>query len=142
MNHTIWIWFDGGCFPNPGQKYGSFQVNFDGQQILNRHRGQCNRGTNNEPEFNSLQMALEETDDWLAEKGIPMAEVNCVIETDSKIVQHRITKKNKIHSKPVWRESSERMFALAQEVLKILIRFGVFEVRWKPRENNVERFGH
>src|ERR1035437_8663856 len=31
------IFFDGGCLGNPGQKYGSFQVLFDGNQIAVRH---------------------------------------------------------------------------------------------------------
>ena len=32
------IFFDGGCLGNPGQKYGSFQALFDGQQIAARSR--------------------------------------------------------------------------------------------------------
>jgi hypothetical protein len=34
------------------------------------------------------------------------------------------------------------MFALANECLEIMNQFGKFEVIWKGRANNVERFGH
>jgi hypothetical protein len=34
------------------------------------------------------------------------------------------------------------MFALANECLEIMNRFGTFQVIWKGRANNVERFGH
>ena len=48
------IYFDGGCLGNPGQKYGSFQVLFDGKQIASRSRAEFGHGTNNEAEFNAL----------------------------------------------------------------------------------------
>jgi hypothetical protein len=38
--------------------------------------------------------------------------------------------------------SSQRMFALANECLGIMNQFGKFNVVWKVRANNVERFGH
>ena len=34
------------------------------------------------------------------------------------------------------------MFALATECLEVMNLFGKFDVVWKSRENNVERFGH
>jgi hypothetical protein len=53
------IFFDGGCLGNPGQKYGSFQVLFDGKQVVGRNRVEFGHGTNNEAEFNSLKLALD-----------------------------------------------------------------------------------
>jgi len=38
--------------------------------------------------------------------------------------------------------SSQRMFALATECLGNMNRFGKFDVVWRGREKNVERFGH
>jgi hypothetical protein len=59
--------------------------------------------------------------------------------TDSTIVRNRLVVKNVIFKKF---PSSQRMFALANECLEIMNRFGKFQVIWKGRANNVERFGH
>ena len=133
------IFFDGGCLGNPGQKYGSFQVLFDGKQVVGRNRVEFGHGTNNEAEFNSLKLALDEAVAWLEAKGIDPKTSSLAIETDSMIVRNRLVKKNVIFKKY---PSSQRMFALATECLGIMNRFGKFDVVWKGRENNVERFGH
>jgi ribonuclease HI len=133
------IFFDGGCLGNPGQKYGSFQVLFDGQPIANRTRVDFGHGTNNEAEFNSLKLALDETVAWFQTKNIDLKTLSLIVETDSTIVRNRLVVKNVIFKKF---PSSQRMFVLANECLEILNRFGLFDVVWKGRENNVERFGH
>jgi ribonuclease HI len=133
------VFFDGGCLGNPGQKYGSFQVLFDGKQVVGRNRVEFGHGTNNEAEFNSLKLALDEAVAWLAANGIDLNTLSLAIETDSMIVRNRLVKKNVIFKKY---PSSQRMFALATECLGIMNRFGKFDVVWKGRENNVERFGH
>jgi ribonuclease HI len=133
------VFFDGGCLGNPGQKYGSFQVLFDGKQIASRSRAEFGHGTNNEAEFNTLKMALDEAVAWFQSKSIEMMSLSLVVETDSTIVRKRLVVKNVIFKKY---PSSERMFALANECLAIMKQFGRFEVLWKGRENNVERFGH
>jgi ribonuclease HI len=133
------IFFDGGCLGNPGQKYGSFQVLFDGKQVASRDRVQFGHGTNNEAEFNSLKLALDEAVAWLEAKVIDLKTLSLVVETDSMIVRNRLVVKNVIMKKY---PSSQRMFALATECLEAMNRFGKFDVVWKGRENNVERFGH
>jgi ribonuclease HI len=133
------IFFDGGCLGNPGQKYGSFQVLFDGKQVASRDRVQFGHGTNNEAEFNSLKLALDEVVAWLEAKDIDPKTLSLAIETDSMIVRNRLVVKNVILKKY---PSSQRMFALATECLGIMNRFGRFDVVWKGRAYNVERFGH
>ena len=133
------IYFDGGCLGNPGQKYGSFQVKLDGQEILKRSRVNFGFGTNNEAEFNALKLALDEAVDWLQKKAIEPKSLSLVIETDSTIVRNRLVVKNVVFKKY---PSSQRMFALANECLGIMNQFGKFQVIWKGRANNVERFGH
>jgi ribonuclease HI len=133
------IFFDGGCLGNPGQKYGSFQVLFDGKPIASRRRVDFGHGTNNEAEFNSLKLALDETVVWFQSKAIELKLFSLVIETDSTIVRNRLMVKNVIFKKY---PSSRRMFALAGECLEIMNQFGKFDVIWKGRANNVERFGH
>ena len=45
------IRFDGGCKPNPGMKYGSFMVKWNGQTVALRKNFPLGRGTNNEAEL-------------------------------------------------------------------------------------------
>ena len=82
---TVGIYFDGGCLGNPGQKYGSFQVMFDGKQVAGRNRVEFGHGTNNEAEFNSLKVALEEAVVWLRSKAKDLKTLTLVVETDSTI---------------------------------------------------------
>ena len=136
---SVEIFFDGGCLGNPGQKYGSFQVLFDGKQIAGRSRVDFGHGTNNEAEFNSLKLALDEAVGWLQSKAVDLKTLTLAVETDSTIVRNRLVAKNVVFKKY---PSSQRMFALANECLGIMNQFGKFDVVWKGRENNVERFGH
>jgi len=73
------------------------------------------------------------------EKAIELKSLSLAIETDSTIVRNRLVVKNVIFKKY---PSSQRMFALANECLEIMNQFGKFQVIWKGRANNVERFGH
>src|ERR1039458_2727442 len=84
------IFFDGGCLGNPGQKYGSFQVLFDGKQVAGRNRVDFGHGTNNEAEFNSLKLALDEAVGWFQSKAIDVKTLSLVVETDSTIVKNRL----------------------------------------------------
>jgi len=133
------IYFDGGCLGNPGQKYGSFQVKLDGKEILKRSRVNFGFGTNNEAEFNALKLALDESVRLFHDKAIDLKSLSLVVETDSTIVRNRLVVKNVIFKKY---PSSQRMFALAIECLEIMNHFGNFQVIWKGRANNVDRFGH
>jgi len=133
------IFFDGGCLGNPGQKYGSFQVKLDGKEILKRSRVNFGFGTNNEAEFNALKLALDEAVGWFRVEATDLKTLSLAVETDSTIVKNRLVVKNVIFKKY---PSSQRMFALANECLRIMNQFGKFNVVWKGRANNVERFGH
>lgn len=135
----IQISFDGGCIGNPGAKYGSWMVTLHGNVIISQNRFQFGHGTNNEAEFNALQMALDETYAWLENRGVKLSDYQLSIFTDSKIVRNRLVGRNKIfHKYP----SSKRMFTLASECLKVMHEFSAFEVKWHGRERNVELFGH
>lgn len=133
------IHFDGGCLGNPGRKYGSFQVLFEGKKVAGRARVEFGHGTNNEAEFNALKLGLDEAMAWLQANGVAAKTLSLLIETDSMIVRNRLMVKNVIFKKY---PSSQRMFVLASECLVIMQEFGSFDVVWKGRESNVERFGH
>lgn len=139
VSGEVEIYFDGGCLGNPGQKYGSFQIKLDGKEIIKRSRVNFGFGTNNEAEFNALKLALDEAVGWFQKKTVELKSLSLVIETDSTIVRNRLVVKNVIFKKY---PSSQRMFALANECLEIMNQFGKFQVIWKGRANNVERFGH
>jgi ribonuclease HI len=119
--------------------FGSFQVLFGGKQIAGRSRVDFGHGTNNEAQFNSLKLALDEAVGWLQSKVVDLKTLSLAVDTDSTIVRNRLVAKNVIFKKF---PSSQRMFALANECLGIMNQFGKFDVVWKGREKNVERFGH
>ena len=136
----IKIYFDGGCQPNPGSKYCSYEVVIDGLSVIRKERVDLGYGTNNEAEFEALIEALKDLKAHAAAGALKASA--CSVETDSKIVVKRLTNGNRLHTKPAWREASERMFNLANRVLDFEPMFSSFSVRWKGRESNVERFGH
>ena len=138
-HRRVEIFFDGGCLGNPGQKYGSFQVKLDGKEILKRSRVDFGFGTNNEAEFNALKLALDEALGWFQSKAMDLKSMSLHVETDSTIVKNRLVVKNVISKRF---PSSQRMFALANECLGVMNQFGKFDVVWKGRAGNVERFGH
>lgn len=140
--NTITIQFDGGCQPNPGQKYGSYHIlNSHGEKILGQQRVRLGFGTNNEAEFDTLEMALDDLLDDMDQNKVSPAKYHLAIITDSKIVRNRLLK-NTIHKKPKWIEASTRMFNLAEKCLVHIRRFSGFKAIWKPRESNVAAFGH
>jgi|ERR1017187_7428997 ribonuclease HI len=139
VKNKVEIFFDGGCHGNPGQKYGSFKVLLDGKQVVGRSRVDFGQGTNNEAEFNALQMALDELKDFFAKNNLDLSQCELVVETDSTIVRNRLMVKNKILKKY---PRSAVMFELASRCLEVMRQFDRFSVEWKRRDANVERFGH
>ncbi len=142
MATKIKIYFDGGCSPNPGNKYGSYEVWLEDYPILRKSRVEFGHGTNNEAEFNALQAALEDLRRWSVITGFDLSDASALVTTDSRIVQNRLMGKNRVFKKAKWKESSERMFKLANDIINYGLLFNSFTVQWKPREMNVERFGH
>jgi ribonuclease HI len=138
----IAIHFDGGCKPtNPGQKYGSYDVLVDGHRIQRVEKKALGWGTNNEAEFQILIEALT----WLEQHPIASLfpkEYSVTAYTDSKIVSNRLSGKNFILTKRKYAEASTRMYNLAFRCLEIAGQFGSFEVEWRGRAHNVQRFGH
>ena len=60
--NLIEIHFDGGCRPtNPGNTYGSFEVQLNHKQVFKASRIELGWGTNNEAEYRALIEALKWT---------------------------------------------------------------------------------
>jgi len=123
MRNQIDVHFDGGCRPtNPGNKYGSWEVLLDGQQVFKASRVEFGWGTSNESEFNSLIQALQWTVENLHTAGFPPEIYTVTIFTDSMIVRN--------------------MGHLTRDCLSRLTLFKLWSVEWRGRKENVERFGH
>jgi len=142
MTETVTVYADGGCHPNPGSKYGSFESVLDGRTLVRRMWVEFGQGTNNEAEFNVLEFALQETLSRLRENAISAAALELVVFTDSRILQKRVNGDNRIFKKPKWHDASCRMFELANKVIVLCKEFKSYSCKWEPRENNVARFGH
>jgi len=157
----IELFFDGGCSPNPGQKYGSYEVIIDGKQKHLEPRLALGYGTNNEAEFEILIVALKRIANYLERKGVAKNLVDIVMVTDSTIVANRISGKNKRGVAAVKaavayadflgkvqenvsakKQAERRMAALQLQCTEILDGFKSFEITWKPRDLNVSKFGH
>jgi len=85
-----------------------------------------------------LKLALDEAVERFQAEAIDLKTLSLLVETDSTIVKNRLVVKNVVFKKY---PSSQRMFALANEYLGVMNQFGKFNVVWKGRANNVERFG-
>lgn len=133
------IAFDGGCVPNPGKKYGSYQVtSSDNDIIISQNRFELGMGTNNEAEFDSLIACLSDLIAWLSSHTYSPSNVSLLILTDSKIVQRRVNGEKRGGKS----SGALNMRLLAGKVLVMLHRFKSWSIEWNGRENNVQKFGH
>lgn len=137
MNRFV-IYFDGGCKPNPGRRYGSWEAfgwNFIGQTIykLPRRTVQFGLGTNNEAEWLSLQSALTD----LHRDLTPYVQQNSRLEinTDSKIVHSRLDRQDR-------RTMARNLVPFYDECLRMLSFWKEWAIVWESRCNNLARFGH
>ncbi len=128
MKYTIW--FDGGCQPNPGQGYGSWEIqDEDGVLVQHRQREQFWTMTNNLAEYHALQSALG----WLITYGLTM-DVVLDLRSDSKLVVEQVNRR--------WRVKNPHLKVVVEQVWELLNHFPDWELNWNPRQINVERFGH
>lgn len=136
--NKITIRFDGGCIPNPGQKYGSYEVCLNGRQVTLVSRLELGYGTNNEAEFEILEAALRFTVEAVRKSGHEPAEFDLELFSDSTVVVNRLLSRNKTRKK----EDQQRMHLRAMNCLKQMILFRSFTVNWNSRWRNLEKFGH
>lgn len=124
------IWFDGGCKPNPGYGYGSWEIrDEDGILVQHRQREQFWKMTNNIAEYRSLNSALK----WLVDYGLTL-DVELEIRSDSKLVVEQVNGR--------WKVKNPSIKEVVEETLELLSNFPTWTLVWNPREENVLRFGH
>jgi len=127
--------FDGGSRGNPGPGYGSYAITRTdtGTQHLERidfHR----RMTNNEAEYETLIVALE---NLLAEDGRlgrSPSDCNMEIRGDSRLVVEQVAGR--------WKARDPRMARYRDKVRRLLRRFGSSKLVQQPREKSVAVLGH
>ena len=127
----VQIYFDGGCQPNPGSGYGSYEVICHSNPEF-RHkvsRQKFGHMTNNMAEWNALLCALE----WIGERA-PSGETQIDIFTDSMLVCQQL--------QGHWRCKQWYLRELRDGCLKLLYFCKKWSIKWHRRDNNVERFGH
>jgi len=137
--NKITIRFDGGCRPtNPGNKYGSFEVCFNGRQVILVSRQEFGWGTNNEAEFDAFEAALKWTIKNLEASGNKANDFSLMAFSDSTIVVNRMKRKATSGKS----EPQKRMANCCAKCLNYTKTFGEFNIQWNGRQHNVNIFGH
>lgn len=149
---VIQVRFDGGCKPNPGAKYGSYEIMKvrDKHVIARATRFTLGFGTNNEAEFESLITALERLHQWVDEFHYDPLVWKIRVVTDSTIVRNHLLSAAKPLRSPdtsnvdkvIAARRRDAMIERANRCKNLLRKFGAYEAQWETRENNVEVFGH
>lgn len=130
------IWFDGGCEPNPGASYGSYEIigGANGSVNLKALREKYGYGTSNTAEFNALIHSLQALLAHCKESHTDPGALRLSIWTDSRLVWLAIG--NRKPSKMIHLQKLRRQ---AEGMLNL---FGDWNLTWCERQNNVNRFGH
>lgn len=137
--NKITIRFDGGCRPtNPGNKYGSFEVSFNGKQVCLMSRQELGWGTNNEAEFEIFETALKWTIRKLMDSGNTADQFFLEAYSDSTIVVNRLMRRTTTGKK----EPQKRMANCCAKCLNYTKTFADFKIMWNGRINNLRTFGH
>lgn len=142
--HLIRVYFDGGCKPNPGQGYGSYEIvplnlsyHAKGELI------QFGFMTNNMAEYHAMIHGLKKL--WHdAKNGNVMS-----LENRFAVVPSRMTLQIFSDSKLLvqqmngrWKCKVKHIAELQDEARLVLKEFGHWKITWRGRQDNVERFGH
>lgn len=128
---VVRIYFDGGCSPNPGNGYGSYQICSNVERLNHRVvRQKFGHMTNNIAEWNALLCALE----WLTDCGNPSLVSVIEIRTDSMLVCRQLLGQ--------WKCKLWYLRELRDQCLELLRPFGNWKIYWHRRRENVMRFGH
>jgi ribonuclease HI len=124
------VYFDGLCQPiNPGGiSCYAFVVKSDGRTIYSDYgvAGEpfSEDSTNNVAEYTALVKALQ----WLLENNLSSTKVE--IKSDSKLIVNQLTGDYKVKAK--------RIISLYKQVLLLKSKFQDIQIKWVPREKNIE----
>ena len=130
----ICIVFDGGSRGNPGQGYGSFALDWTGndREVVQLTFG--DQVTNNEAEYDTLIAALEAVRDRLVEEGIDSGLASLSIRGDSLLVCNQV--------RGEWKCKEPRLQSRLKKVKALMSIFGSADLGHHPRKKSVEILGH
>lgn len=140
------LWFDGGCKPNPGQGYGSYEIGCSsGSSSYESKQSLIQFGfmTNNIAEYAAMIYGLKKL--WHDSKNgsvkrknteIPIftRDIGLDIHSDSKLLVQQMNGR--------WRCKMAHLRELEDESRLLLKEFRHWSIKWLGREHNVKRFGH
>lgn len=124
---------DGGCEPNPGKMYGSWQV-IDRQGNKSGGSQKFGSGTNNVAEYRSLILALESIVAKLEKSGLSPAAFMVRCWSDSKLIVNQLNGD--------WAIRDSKLRELNLETTTLLKKFKNWRIDWQPREETVKVLGH
>lgn len=144
MKHFA-LYFDGGCKPNPGRGYGSFEImagfHFSGgyRWSVKKDRIDFGKMTSNTAEYQALLCALEclfenTLSGPLVDRDVCRSDMRIQIFSDSKLVVNQLNNG--------WRSKRPHLTKMIECARTWLKQFGKWSIEWHSRKHNVERFGH
>lgn len=133
------VQFDGGCVPNPGERYGSWAVTLDNTEVERVSRKAFGPGTNNQAELIACERGVQALHAALGRGTIDPKSVRVTVLTDSVLVRDRLLLKTKTNPNNI---PAMQLSAIAARIVKMLWMFGSYDAMYIPRARNVEAFGH
>jgi ribonuclease HI len=130
----IAVVFDGGSKGNQGQGYGSYALNWPGeqQQVVRLRFG--NQTTNNEAEYDTLLTALDAILKRLRDAGADPGTARLDIRGDSLLVINQVLGE--------WQCKEARLQSRCQQVRALLQQFGEWRLTHHGRSHSVKILGH
>lgn len=134
---TVEVIFDGGCKPNPGRGYGSYQlkINRYGLDVIQLDHGDGH--TSNTAEYLTLIQGLRDLLQMVQPEKFTL-----IVRGDSKIVINQVRAAER---KWQYRPNPNRAHHLEvykKELAEMLNQFAEVRAVWHGRKNSVELFGH
>lgn len=126
--------FDGGSKGNPGQGYGSYLIEWNGEAQPVRRLTFGDDMTNNEAEYETLIAGLEDILGQLEAQGISPDQVTLDVRGDSRLVINQLAGE--------WQVREPRLQHRWERASTLLAHFGHVTLRHQPRVASIERLGH
>lgn len=130
----IGIIFDGGSRGNPGQGYGSYALDWPGEERQKVTLRFGNQHTNNEAEYDTLIAALEAIRKRLIDAGADPKTARLDIRGDSLLVINQVQGR--------WQCKEERLQSRCHHVRTLLQQFGQWRLNHHDRSHSVAVLGH
>jgi ribonuclease HI len=130
----IGIIFDGGSRGNPGQGYGSYALDWPGEERQKVSLRFGNQHTNNEAEYDTLIAALEGILKRLRDAGADPKTARLDIRGDSLLVINQVQGR--------WQCKEERLQSRCQQARSLLQQFGHWRLNHHDRSHSVAVLGH